>query len=1116
MSLSSVELWQRISAAGLAAPMICRSWAAEALQGLQPAEAADATKILEQLVRLGRLTDYQAELLAGKRKGEFKKGAWTLLRPVHVPLWEEWFEAVKAPNEPATWIRWLSSEQLAELQSAAPSLPRGLRMAQIKGANLQGVQIPELIDKQLQLQVEPIYGVPLSIACQRDPNLGSKSADIVRCVAEALKPLHAVGLAHGRVLPDRVYWHVQDGKAMVVTLARDPICSQTAALEPKAVGALRNDLNGLSPAQFMAPEFLAPGQLPTPASDIYSLGCLWWWLVTSKPLVEGSTFDKQLARQAEAAIALPKDCALPAPFVRCLQHCLSKNLPARFATAQQLCQALDAASAAVAKGPVAKRHGQTKPEKAPEMPVSATAPQQAVAPKLEPKAEAPAPQLVKGAPQTTNQPLPAAPANKVAAGSKPAPTIKPTAPPNTSPLPTAATVVNTAKPAAHSVAPDMREVAPKQAAKVQTIPTAVPPDIIQNASEVIAAKSNEPPPATVVAAQIESQIAPSGTPSTATPTAGNPNISKPGVTKPIVSKPSVSKPGVRKKVKRKPANKWALPVIGGLAGVCVLLGILIASGVMKPSGRKTNPKPVEVANTGTSNVSSQGDGKATNAVAEPPQDPRLEVYRIVPTGKDLLWAPPAAPKPIALDLLPPGGQIFITLRPKQWMTNPTNKVLLAAYNEDLAGYLDQVTKRSGVAFDSIDRLTIAVYAENEVPMTCMRVQLTKPQPLSELKAGWGSVANEKADAVTLLSNAAGDSYYVAQQPLSDAQSVSDFSFGPTTLMKESAELQGAPGPLVSQLGKLWQASDADADLSVLLTSSFLFSEGKSILANMPKRLASRLRELLEVDSRAVLIQTRLEPAWYVEVQLIGLSEREAPRLNDLMRRQIASASTAVEEWFVSEQPHPYWRPLAIRYPQMLRTLAEQSRFGVEGGAAIANAYLPSEAAANILLSTWIASQDGATLASDAPAETMVATPTAKPLSIEEYLARKIKLSFDQEPIETALRLVGDEANANLPAGTPQLRFALDGGAFERAGITRNQQLRDFKHVDLPMRDALTTIAKRGNPVTTVKDTHEEDQRLVWVLRDDPENPGKQMISLTTRAEATSKNIALPTEFALVK
>jgi hypothetical protein len=123
------------------------------------------------------------------------------------------------------------------------------------------------------------------------------------------------------------------------------------------------------------------------------------------------------------------------------------------------------------------------------------------------------------------------------------------------------------------------------------------------------------------------------------------------------------------------------------------------------------------------------------------------------------------------------------------------------------------------------------------------------------------------------------------------------------------------------------------------------------------------------------------------------------------------------------------------------------------------------------------------------------------------------MSFDQEPIEVALRLIGDEANADLPAGTPTLRFVLDGGAFERAGITRNQPLRDFNMNDKSVREALTEIAKRGNPVTTVKDTREIDQKLLWVVTDDPESPGNSMLSLTTREAATAAGIVLPTEFA---
>lgn len=561
-----------------------------------------------------------------------------------------------------------------------------------------------------------------------------------------------------------------------------------------------------------------------------------------------------------------------------------------------------------------------------------------------------------------------------------------------------------------------------------------------------------------------------------------------------------------RKVKRKPANKWALPVLGGLTCICLLLGVLIVSGAFKPS-RRPKPAPTEIV--------TQPKDDSTAVVESAPSDPRLEAYRIVESGKDLLWAPPSVPQPISLELLPPGGQMFLTLQPKRLLSTPTSKSLLSAFNDQLSTQFEAIGKRAGVPFEAIERVTIAFFAENEVLTTCMRVQLAEPRALAALKSAWDSPADEKVESLVLLTNAGGDSYFVAQQPLTDAQSVTEFSVGPTDLMRETAEARGAAGPLVSQVEKLWSVSDADADVSLLVAAPFLFSEGKSLLAMAPKRLASRLREMLEGDSRAVLVQTRFEPSWYIEAQLMGTSERESPRLNDLIRQRLAGAAAAVEDWFVSEQPHPYWRPLAIRYPQMLRVLAEQSRFGIERGAAVMNAYLPSEAANNILLSTWVASQDGATLASDMPVESTTAS-AAKPLTLDEYLARPIKLSFDQEPIESALRLVGEEANANLPAGTPQLRFALDGGAFERAGITRNQQLRDFKHVNLPMRDALTAIAKRGNPVTTVKDTREEDQRLIWVVRDDPQQPGKQMISLTTRAEASSNNIPLPVEFAPAK
>ncbi len=548
-----------------------------------------------------------------------------------------------------------------------------------------------------------------------------------------------------------------------------------------------------------------------------------------------------------------------------------------------------------------------------------------------------------------------------------------------------------------------------------------------------------------------------------------------------------------------------LPVIGGFGFISLLLFILLLSGGLNFSGKPEKPTD-PLGNLNPPIANSQPEIR--------PRDLRLDFYRIVSSGKDTLWAPPAAPKPLLLDLLPPGGQMFVSFHPKGLLTSAGAKTLLSALEQDVTIWLNNVTQRSGQPLESISHCTVAFYAENETPVTCLRIVLAQPQQLSTLKATWGATADEKIGTQTLLTGASGDSFYVAAQPLTDVQSVSEFSLGPAGLMREVAEAEGAAGPLITQMEKLWQASDGEADFSLLLAPSYLFSDGKSLLATAPRRLASQLTSLLGTDVRAALIQTRLEPQWYVETQLVGLQDRDTGRVSEELRQRILGASTAVEEWFVTESAHPYWRPLALRFPQMLRTVSDQARFGIENGIAIANLYLPKEAASNVLLASWNALQDGATLASDAAATAPTAVAqAAKPLTLDEYLGRSIKLSFDQEPIEVALKLVGDEANANLPAGTPPLRFELDGASFEKAGITRNQQLRDFKHVDKPVRDVLTAIAKRGNPVTTVTDTRDKDQRLIWVVRDDPQQAGQKLVSLTTRDAAAADSIPLTVEFA---
>jgi hypothetical protein len=60
---------------------------------------------------------------------------------------------------------------------------------------------------------------------------------------------------------------------------------------------------------------------------------------------------------------------------------------------------------------------------------------------------------------------------------------------------------------------------------------------------------------------------------------------------------------------------------------------------------------------------------------------------------------------------------------------------------------------------------------------------------------------------------------------------------------------------------------------------------------------------------------------------------------------------------------------------------------------------------------------------------------------------------------------------------------------------------------------LTEIAKLGNPVTTVQDTRDSQQQLIWIVKDDDQKPGQPMILFTTRTAAQEAGWKLPEEFS---
>jgi hypothetical protein len=970
MSISSPEVWQRIERAGLATAVECRQWAANVLPALDSQQAPDGLKLLQRLIELGKLTNYQAKIIAGQSSQPLNFGPWHVLQRVKLPLWTDWYvvrdgrktrltaDSSPSHSSPTSagqwWARLVDLPHLEQMRWAAPSLARGLQLSALEHPGLQKTAAPEMIEQQnLLVLAAPITGQSLLEQFATRGCAPEAALSIIRQLASGLALLHQQGLVHGRVLPDRIYLHDD-----LVTLAVDPICLATATAQAIDHSLIGCSLIEADSAQFMAPEFHAPGQWPTPATDVYSLGCVWWWLLTGQPPASGNSIAQVLAQHSNALPSLPKQVQLSAPLLRCLQHALGRNLGARFPSAVEFQQALDVALA----------------------------------------------------------------------------------PPTTTPRRT------------------------EQAALKQPLLTATKP---------------------LVAAPVAAPVALA----------------------------TATKPATATRRRRR-ANPWIMPTLLGCGAVVLLLGILKLSGALESAPATADAGSRGPSKSGLPDPAANADPSATNLAL----DPREERFELRDEGQLLLWAPPTVPNPLPIDLLPPGGQLFASFRPATLLdTASMGHELLAIFDPQLSPLLAELATQAGVPMESISQITVVFHAPlaaGGMPQISRRFSLNGSRTLGQLKTAWSSntLEQETIGSQTLLVNPNQLAYYVATQPLVDSQAVSEFSVGPVELMRDVAELQGAAGPLVIQMEKLWRDSDRQADLMLFGSAPFVNTEGSGLLASAPAQLASHVREQLGGDMRAFSLRMNFDPLWYVEAQSIGAHDREAGKVLARLQQQMLGLPNRFESQLLSHSPHPYWRAIALRFPQMLRTYNEYTRFGVEDGRAIINTYLPSEAASNILLAGWSALQYGFDTALAQNNSASSVGPIAAPLTIDEYLARPIRLSFDQEPIENALQLVGEEANGQLPSGTTPLRFALDGDAFEKAGITRNQQLRNFAIQSQAVRVALTEIAKRGNPVTTVTDTRQEDQRLIWVVAPDPEQPGRSMIALTTRDAARALQIELPPEF----
>ena len=1116
--VTTTQLWESIRTAGLASADECRKWAKGVTEALGKSVSADPEMLIGALVKFGYLTPYQGKALLEDPTQPLTLEGIRIEKSLEDRLGASWYEgrliagnAAAKPSVPAErfWIAALSIETMSteQMQSWPPSMTWAEHHANVQAPRLDHWRNTGATLQHLFATVDPWTSPSLTTELESTPLPVERAWRMVQDIATALEALHQGGLVHGHLSLDAILVE-SDGS---FRLRRDPFFPPRSPYHGPTPSLIPHSHSLLAVA---APELAVPDALPSVRSDLYALGCIWYRSTAGQWPIEpktGASDDLWGNLHAKIPIHPPSDFSDNAG--KCLAHLLAKDPGARFGSAKSFLKALQSdpnqgraeASATVTESStqsstelnavrepkreyVAK--GAAKSEQDPPKPSRPTAP-------AAPRAASPDPTIPAAAPPKKGAPTNPTTNNPVMEDTNVEKVISDV-------LEKRVRVINLNPPRLQRPKPPI--VTPVEIPNGSSpAPTSAQPVVQSNPAKQAAVGKN-PPPSAPAANDTKSNAG--GETRT-----GN-SAKKPALQEKKGTGKTAGKPKGKSKKQR---PKWVMPSLIAGSGVLLLCLLAILRGA--------SPNVVTIDNTPAKSKSSElaqnevAPGN-TPSVSSPPTDPRVEPFDIRADDGRLPWAPPTTGEPYSTELLPMGIEALVYISGKTWQHQGPIQPLVTWWNTIASEPQPAWWPTLSIPSDSIEQVAVAWYpgVQPGTARYAVRFGLQQPRKVSEIlsSGGWspksitGSRATDKGSIwIHKDSNDLGAMLCDGLSETAD-NTTKYVTFGPADLLETILASRESPFVMRRQLDQLRQVSDSSADVTILIAPSFLYGDGKAILGPQSPKLLELIRSVVNDKVQAVMLRAQWDQNWYLEWRSLGNDIQAAAKNASAIKSSIEAASNQIEAALVNQPADPYWRAIANRFPQMLRSLAKWIRTGAEDGQVIVNAYLPPEAISNLMIGSWMASQrDWNAVAAGPPSK-----PTAPTKQIEEWLATPITIRIEQDSLENVLQAVATELKDASGSATDPLPMAIQGAAFQKDGITRNQQVRNFEFTNTPIRQVLTGLARRANPVTTVQSPNEKDQKVVWVILDDPATPSKRKLEFTTRAWAQANSAPLPNEFLL--
>lgn len=1112
MTVAIPDFWKLIIDSRLLTPEQCHMLGSE-FAGVKGAVAQANAKSLSQfLIARNALSNYQSTVILAGRSGPFFYGDYKVYDRVEQGRLAGLFRAIHVPTSHLAMLQFFTGPVTQDPNLWAGMAQQVLMHCGVVHPHLQRWHEPVDLTSFKFLVGEDLQGESLE---QRLATCGvlppQEACRVVRAVALGLAHLHQSGLVHGDVRPQNL-WLEPSGH---VKLLRDPSSTPTPIhLTPSDQA---NQL--LIKSDYMAPELSQQGKTHDYLTDVYALGCTLYQLLSGRPPFPGGDVMQKLGRHANERIQPLESFGVPPQIGQAVAFMMAKNPAVRFQqasiVADQLAPFIDPAYLYMQPPPAAPTLASYETWVAQKQAALSGAPYAGYAPVAAPaQSEFPAVNVSRGrspigppvsapqfaAPQAAAPQL-AGPQHGGPQFGGPQVFVAPVGPPGSAAVapvvekgPMAAPVLEKRTTVSDLHKDDLAELDHGfNNKKTRNLAIGLGIVAVLAIAAVIGINSmGSGKPKQGTGGEVADGTEEEGTEGDGNTTSGetppkgvgtNNGKLPAGVPKegniPSTTVVTTETPGTTKNpgttVVKNPGGVVKNPVVG------------TNPGTPKNPNPGTPKEPSGTANTG-------GPGKEV-AISQ----------NVVPDDGNLLWASPTSGTPIVLNYMPLGSQIFIVARPAEMQSSAEGARVLAALGPTFAAERAAWETASGFKFDEVEQIILGLYDnEGKTPRPAIAVHLKSQLPEADLLVRWGNPEPTTSGKGSIYT-ARGWSFHIP--PTAGGKA---FVMGSPPELEKVIEFNGAQPALRREIERLRAVSDSQRHFTALIAPNYLFNEeGQKLFSGEREKVLKALFWFLGDGLQGGSVSLHFAGETYAEVRLMAESGKQKFELAKEFNARLEQIPDAIENYIVDLNPPTYWKKVANRYPQMIRYLHQHTRVGVEDDQAVINAVLPANAGHNLFLASELV------IASAPGAPTVVVAGPAKPetpKNINEVLAVKMNMAFAQDSLEFSMQNVVTQVKADYSSLPFEFKVILMGNDMKIDGITKNQSIRDFNEKDKTVAEILTAMVRKANPITTVKDASELDQKLIWVVGTDPDAPDKPCILVTTRAAAEKNGYKLPAPF----